>query len=123
MAALLDIASWVLIAAGGLFLITGGLGLLRLPDVFTRMHGASLIDTMGAGMLLTGFMLQAGLTLVTAKLVMILVFIFFTSPAATYALARAALYAGILPKTDDDGVRRARNAAASGREHRSSKTS
>jgi len=123
MAALLDVASWALIVAGAGFMLTGGIGLLRLPDLFTRMHGASLIDSMGAGLLLSGFMLQEGFTLVSAKMVMILIFIFFTSPAATYALARAAMYAGIMPKTDADSVRRAEDAAASGREDRSSKTS
>lgn len=116
MAALLDIASWVLIVAGAGFMLTGGLGLLRLPDLFTRMHGASLIDSMGAGLLLSGFMLQEGFTLISAKMVMILIFIFFTSPAATYALARAAMYAGIMPKTDAESVMRAEDSAASGRE-------
>ncbi len=122
MAAVLDILSWLLIVAGGGFLLTGGLGLLRLPDVFTRMHGASLIDTMGAGLMLGGFMLQAGFTLVTAKLAMILIFIFFTSPATTYALARAAMYTGVMPKTDAESVARAERAAASGRDE-TSKTS
>ncbi len=122
MATFLDFASWVLIVSGGAFMLIGGLGLLRLPDVFTRMHGASLIDTLGAALILGGFMLQAGFTLVTAKLVMILIFIFFTSPATTYALARAALYSGVMPKTDAESVKRAESAAASGRDG-SSKTS
>jgi len=95
---LLDIASWVLLVAGGLFAIVGAIGLLRMPDLFTRMHGASITDTLGAGLILLGLMLQAGFTLVTAKLVLVGLLIFFTSPTATHALARAALARGLKPR-------------------------
>jgi multicomponent Na+:H+ antiporter subunit G len=95
---LLDLASWALLVAGGLFSMVGALGMLRMPDLFTRMHGASITDTLGAGLILLGLMLQAGLTLVTAKLVVVGLLIFFTSPTATHALARAALARGLKPK-------------------------
>lgn len=97
----LDILSWVAIVGGSVLCLIGGFGLLRLPDVFTRMHAASVIDTLGMALILIGCMFQAGLSLVTIKLVMIVVFILFTSPATTHALARAALYHGVHPKTDD----------------------
>ena len=98
----IDFLSWLLIVIGGLSLLTGGVGVLRFPDVYTRMHAASIADTMGAGALLGGLMLQAGPTLVGVKLFLMLVFLFFTSPASSFALAHAALSAGIEPKLDHD---------------------
>lgn len=93
----LDALSWALLAGGGFFCIVGAIGMLRMPDFYTRMHAASLIDTMGAGMMLAGLVLQAGLTLVAAKLAMIGLLLFFASPTATHALARAALSRGLAP--------------------------
>ncbi len=100
MSAAIDIASWILLVAGGLFCIVGAVGLLRMPDFYTRVHAASVTDTLGAGLILLGLILQAGWTLVAAKLVMVGLLIFFTSPAATHALARAALGRGLKPLLD-----------------------
>lgn len=97
MAAIVDLLSWVLIVGGSLFAMIGGVGVLRLPDFFTRLHGASITDTAGTSLIVLGLMLQAGFTLVTVKLVLILAFLFFTGPAATHALARAALISGVKP--------------------------
>ena len=101
MSAALDILSWVLLVAGGFFCIVGGLGLLRLPDFYTRLHAASVTDTLGAGLLILGMILQAGFTLVAAKLVVIGLLIFFTSPAAAHAIASAALGRGLKPLLAD----------------------
>lgn len=90
-------ASWACLAAGGFFCIVGGIGLIRMPDVYTRMHAASVIETLGAGLILLGLMIQAGFSLVSAKLLMMGLLIFFTSPAATHALAKAALTRGLQP--------------------------
>ncbi len=98
----LDVVSWGFILAGSGFCLIGGLGLIRLRDMYARKHGASLIDTLGIGLILTGLMVQAGFTLVTAKLFLILVFVFFTSPTTTHALARAALNSGLVPDVDKD---------------------
>lgn len=97
----LDLVSWLCLIAGSFFVITGGVGLLRLPDVYSRMHAAGMTDTLGAGLFIAGMAVQAGLTLVTVKLLMILVFILFTSPTATYALANAAWSGGVKPKRKD----------------------
>jgi multicomponent Na+:H+ antiporter subunit G len=70
---------------------------LRMPDFYTRMHAASVAETLGAGLLLLGLMLQAGLTLVAAKLAMVGLLIYFASPTATHALAHAALLRGLKP--------------------------
>jgi multicomponent Na+:H+ antiporter subunit G len=102
--AVLDIASWILLVAGGLFCIVGGIGLLRMPDFYTRVHAASVTDTLGVGLILLGLVIQAGWTLIAAKLAVIGLLIFFTSPVATHALARAALGRGIEPLLHrDDG--------------------
>ena len=97
MSAAVDLASWACLVAGGLFCVVGGIGLMRMPDFYTRMHAASVTDTLGAGFVLLGLLLQAGLTLVGAKLVIIGLLVFFTSPAATHALAKAALGRGVEP--------------------------
>ena len=104
MSAAVDILSWILLVAGGLFSIVGAIGLLRMPDFYTRVHAASVTDTLGVGFILLGLMLQAGWTLVTVKLVVVGLLIFFTSPAATHALTRAALGRGVEPLLDGEGV-------------------
>jgi multicomponent Na+:H+ antiporter subunit G len=102
MAVLWDILSGVLLAAGSFFIIVGAIGLVRLPDMFARMHGAGVTDTLGAGLFIAGLMIQGGFTLITVKLFMILVFFFFASPTSSYALANAALSQGEKPWTRDD---------------------
>jgi multicomponent Na+:H+ antiporter subunit G len=98
----IDALSWACLLAGGVFCVIGATGLLRMPDVYTRMHAASVIDTLGAGFILLGLMLQSGFTLVAAKLVMVGLLIFFASPTATHALARAAMARGLQPLLDRD---------------------
>jgi multicomponent Na+:H+ antiporter subunit G len=102
MSMLVDIASWACLVAGGIFCVIGTVGLLRMPDFYTRMHAASVTDTLGAGLVLTGLVLQAGFTLVAVKLLIIGLLIFFTSPTATHALARAALTRGVQPLLAQD---------------------
>lgn len=97
MAFALDLVSWACLIAGAAFALIGAIGMVRLPDVFTRMHGAGMIDTLGTGLILLGLMIQAGLSLVSVKLVLIAAFLFFTNPTATFALARAALSGGVDP--------------------------
>jgi len=94
---LIDVASWMLMVIGGAFCLIGATGVLRMPDFFTRMHAASVVDTLGAAFILLGLILQAGFSLVTVKLIAIGVLLFFTSPVATHALARAALARGVEP--------------------------
>ncbi len=92
-----DVISAVCLLVGAGFAVVGGIGIVRLPDLFTRMHGAGITDTMGAGLILIGLMFHAGLSLVTVKLAIILVYLMITSPTATHALAKAAITAGIKP--------------------------
>ncbi len=97
----IDMLSWVLLAGGSFFCVAGALGLYRLPDFYTRLHGAGVIDTLGAALILLGLMLQAGLSLVAAKLVVIFFMIYLTSPTATHAIAQAAHSRGLEPMLDE----------------------
>jgi multicomponent Na+:H+ antiporter subunit G len=111
-----DILSWVLIVLGSFFTVVGGIGLVRMPDVYTRMHAASVTDTLGAGFLILGMMLQAGLGLVTLKLAFILGLFFFFAPVVTHALAQAALHEKVEPRLSED--RRGAAAADGGHDGR-----
>lgn len=97
MEAALDIASWICLVGGSVFSLIGMIGVLRFPDVYSRMHAASLIETLGVGLILLGLVLQAGLSLISVKLALIFIFLFFTNPTTTHALARALIHAGIKP--------------------------
>ncbi|MDA1101653.1 MAG: monovalent cation/H(+) antiporter subunit G [Proteobacteria bacterium] len=94
---LLDGMSWLLLLAGAAFVIIGAFGMLRLPDFYSRLHPAGLTDTMGAGLILLGLLLQAEAWIVAVKLLIIAAFLLFTSPTASHATARAALAAGLRP--------------------------
>ena len=106
-----QIVTWILIIGGSLAVLTGGIGVLRMPDFYTRMHAAGITDTMGAGLILAGLMVHSGWSLITAKLFLMAVFLFFTSPTSSFALAHAALTSGVEPvlveeneNEDEDGA-------------------
>lgn len=85
---------------GGFFVLVGGVGVLRMPDLYTRLHAASVTETMGTLLMLVGLMLLAGWSLPAFKLLAILVFLLFTGPVASYAVANTALIAGVKPRLD-----------------------
>ncbi|WP_372942329.1 monovalent cation/H(+) antiporter subunit G [Shewanella sp.] len=93
----LDILSWILLVLGGACVLIGGIGGLRLPNFYTRIHAASLTDTMATILIFVGIILQAGLSLAAIKLFAIMLFLLLTGPTATYALANAALLSGLKP--------------------------
>ena len=94
---IIEILSWICLVLGGLLGIVGGIGMHRFPDFYTRLHAASITDTLCAALFLIGLGLQAGITIATFKLFLIFVFIFFTSPTASHALADAAMINGLKP--------------------------
>lgn len=100
MADWIDMLSWVLLMGGCFFGISGGVGLLRFPDFYTRMHAAGVTESLCAALILLGLMLQAGWGLVLIKLFLILALLLLTSPTATHALARAALHSRLKPLLD-----------------------
>ena len=91
---LIQIASWLLLMTGSAFVVIGGIGALRMPDLYTRMHAASVTDSLAPILIIGGLLLQAGLTLFSIKLIAILLFLLLTGPTATNALASAALLSG-----------------------------
>ncbi len=97
-------ASWTLILAGTFFLVTGAVGILRLPDVFARMHAAGMTDTMGAGLVLAGLCFQVEVGPATLRLLLVILFLWFTSPVATHALARAILHDRVRESPAGDGA-------------------
>ena len=76
-----------------------GLGIVRLPDFYSRLHAAGIGDTLAVWLILGGLMLKSGLTLVTVKLLFIVFFLIFTSPTSTHALVKAAYRHGLKPWT------------------------
>jgi multicomponent Na+:H+ antiporter subunit G len=99
---ILDILSWICLVAGGILGIVGGIGIHRFPDFYSRLHAAGITDTLCAMLIILGLGFQAGWGIAAFKLVLIFVFLFFTAPTATHALANAALHRGLKPKLDMD---------------------
>lgn len=91
----LEVVSAVLLGAGGLFVLSGGMGLLRFPDFYTRLHAAGVTDTAGAGLILLGLLLRVETWETAARLLIILLFLALTSPTATHVLAHAARRDGV----------------------------
>ncbi len=104
-----EVLVWTCLVLGSLFSVIGGLGMLRMPDVYTRSHAASVTDTLGATLILLGLAIHSGPNLVTVKLVFILGFLYLTSPTAAHALVKAAYSRGLeAPDVEEStGVARA----------------
>jgi len=98
----LEVISWIFITAGALLGIAGGVGIHRFPDFYSRLHASGITDTMCAAAFLIGLGIQTGLSIASVKLLLIFIFLFFSNPTATHALADAALLGGLKPKLDED---------------------
>ncbi len=94
-----NILTWILMLSGSAFILITGLGLVRFPDLYSRIHAGGVGDTLATVLILIGLGLQGGFTLVTVKLILIMVCLFFTSPTSGYELAHAAYIAGLKPLT------------------------
>ena len=108
---ILRILSWIFICSGAFFSIVGGIGIVRLPEFYSRLHGGGITDTMGAALLMVGLLCQVpasmpeGATvtsgiLVAAKLIIILFFLMVTAPSSCHALAKSAYTQGLKPELD-----------------------
>jgi len=97
MSNIITILSGLFIITGSLVIIIGLIGVFRMPDFFTRLHAASVIDTMGTMLIVVGLMLYSGINLVSLKLFLIMIFILITTPAAAHALAKSALHGNLKP--------------------------
>lgn len=91
---MMNILALALIFGGLFFVLVSSLGLIRLPDFYTRSHALGKSDTLGTILVLGGLAVYGGLTLSSFKLLLILVFVVLGNPTATHALTRAALRSG-----------------------------
>lgn len=98
----IDICSGLSLLIGSFLCLSGGVGLLRFPDFYTRMHAAGVTDTLATTMILIGLMLQSPNSLVILKLIVILLLTLLISPTASHALAKAAFQSGHKPKLTND---------------------
>ena len=104
MSSFIELLSWGCFLLGGFLCLSGGVGLLRFPDFFTRVHAVGVTETLATPLLLFGVMLQLGVTLETFKLLLVMAFVLATNPTASYAMARAALHGGQKPLIAEDSV-------------------
>jgi len=94
----------IMLVVGFCFVLTGVLGILRLPDFYCRLHAMGKCDTLGVALMLGGLALHQGVSLVSVKMLLIVVFISLANPTATHALGRAAMRAGLVPWRRDEEV-------------------
>ena len=99
----IDVLSWVCLMTGGFLGFTGAVGLFRFPEFFSRLHAASVTDTLCAFLIILGLMLQGNSLMMEIKLVLVLLILAYTSPTAAHALAKSALHSGLKPKVHDKG--------------------
>tara|TARA_Y100000746_G_C15369589_1_gene393585 strand:- start:421 stop:744 length:324 start_codon:yes stop_codon:yes gene_type:complete len=95
---LINILSWMTIISGSGFIITGAYGAYKAPGFWSRLQSVSLIESLGAFLVLIGLGLQSGFTFITIKIVIIGIFLFITGPTSTHALANAAFSSGVRPE-------------------------
>ncbi len=96
----LDALSCFFLIAGSVFAVIGGIGIVRLPEFYSRMHGSGITDTLGAGLIFAGLVCQSDSVLVAFKLIVTLFFLIVTSPSSCHALAHSALAHGLKPELD-----------------------
>ena len=87
---------------GAFLIISGAVGVLRFPDFFTRMHAAGVTETLATTLILLGLILLAGWSILSFKLLLILLFILITSPVASHALTKSALHGNLQPLVNEN---------------------
>ena len=86
----MEIVAYIVISIGLFFMLTGSIGILRLPDFFSRLHASGITDSFGAPLVIFGLILLEGFTLISLKLFVAILLIYITAPTACHALAKAA---------------------------------
>jgi multicomponent Na+:H+ antiporter subunit G len=94
---IIQIAAGLLLLAGALFAVVAAIGLVRLPDLFTRMHAASKAGPVGAGLMLLALALHARDLGIASRALAGIVFLLLTTPISAHLLARAAYFSGVRP--------------------------
>lgn len=103
MSYVVEVLSWFCFIMGGFLCISGGVGMLRLPDFFSRVHASSVTESLATPLLLLGVALQTGWSLDTAKLLVVAGFVLMTNPTATHAMVKSALHDGQTPLEFKEG--------------------
>jgi multicomponent Na+:H+ antiporter subunit G len=101
----MNVAAGVMLVLGFGFILTGVIGILRLPDFYCRLHAMGKCDTLGVALMIGGLALIEGFTLTSVKLLLVVVFISLANPTATHALGRAAVRSGLAPWRPGTGQR------------------
>jgi multicomponent Na+:H+ antiporter subunit G len=99
-----NIASIIFVVIGIIFMLVGSIGILRLPDFYSRTHAVSKSDTLGIMFVIIGLVIYEGFTQSSLKLLLIVLFIALANPVGTHALARAAYKKGLNPFFSDDEI-------------------
>tara|TARA_B110000467_G_C18068485_1_gene340022 strand:+ start:157 stop:498 length:342 start_codon:yes stop_codon:yes gene_type:complete len=99
---IINISGALFLLVGSFLCISGGVGLLRFPDFYTRMHAVGVTDTLGAGMILIGLMFYSPDFLTFSKLVMILLLTLLIGPTTSHVLAKAAMHNNLMPKLQQE---------------------
>ena len=97
LAILRNLGTLISMSAGLFFVLAGTIGVLRLPDFYTRLHAAGMTDTLGAELILLALIFQCDGWQMILKLLLVAFFLLVTSPTATHAVAHAAYKAGLKP--------------------------
>jgi multicomponent Na+:H+ antiporter subunit G len=103
---LVNVISYSLFAIGSFFLVVAAIGIVRLPDFYTRMHAAGKSDTLGQSLILLGLIIHEGASFISIKIFFIILFIFIANPTATHAVAKAAFLSELAPWKKDGGKER-----------------
>ena len=98
----MEILSIIFIVAGLIFLVIAAIGVIRLPDVFSRSHAVSLTDSLGAFLMLIGIALHEGVGKNMLKILVVLALLYILNPGIAHATLRAALRSGIKPWQKDN---------------------
>lgn len=99
---LISLLSGLCLLLGSFLILSGMVGVLRFPDFYSRMHAAGVTDTLAAVLVILGLLLLSGWSLVSAKLLIILIFLLFSGPTAAHALVKAAVSHGMEPTGSDE---------------------
>ena len=97
MALLIELFSYLFILIGSILILVGSIGLLRLPDVFSRIHAVGMIDTAGIGFIILGLLLHSGFSNTSIYLIIMGAILFFTSPISGHAVAISAKQNNLKP--------------------------
>lgn len=103
---ILEILSAACLLIGAFFSLSGALGIFRLPDFFTRVHAASVTDSIATVFIILGLVLISDFGLIAVKLIFILLFLLLTSPTASHALAKSARHGGLLTLAESSATKK-----------------